>query len=126
MPRKFEPFTREELAEIERRRAVAREIARASLETIDPEEEARLTKAAEEDPDNPPLTDEDWSRMRPAHEVVPHLVAKSLRGRPKLEAPKEQVTLRLDPDVLAHFRARGRGWQTAINETLRRAIETGT
>ena len=38
MPRKFEPLTREELAEIERRRAVAREIARASLETIDPDQ----------------------------------------------------------------------------------------
>jgi uncharacterized protein (DUF4415 family) len=31
---------------------------------------------------------------------------------------KQQVTLRLDGDVVAHFRASGKGWQTRINETL--------
>jgi uncharacterized protein (DUF4415 family) len=38
-----------------------------------------------------------------------------------LEPPqsKEQVTLRLDRDVLAWFRARGRGYQTRINAVLR-------
>jgi uncharacterized protein (DUF4415 family) len=90
------------------------------------EEDARLTAAAEADPDNPPLTDEQWKRMRPAHEVHPHLVRRSLlrrRGRPKLAAPKQQVTLRLDADVLDHFKAGGTGWQTAINDTLRKAID---
>ena len=33
--------------------------------------------------------------------------------------PKEQVTLRLDRDVLEWFRARGRGYQTRINAVLR-------
>ena len=32
---------------------------------------------------------------------------------------KEQVTLRLDRDVLAWFRAKGRGYQTLINAVLR-------
>ena len=40
--------------------------------------------------------------------------------------PKEQrkraVTLRLDPDLLAHFRATGPGWQTRINATLREVM----
>jgi uncharacterized protein (DUF4415 family) len=42
------------------------------------------------------------------------------RGRPpKPEGErKEAVSLRLDPDVLAHFRAAGEGWQTRINEAL--------
>jgi uncharacterized protein (DUF4415 family) len=31
------------------------------------------------------------------------------------------VNLRLDPDVLAHFRATGPGWQSRINEALRKA-----
>jgi uncharacterized protein (DUF4415 family) len=43
------------------------------------------------------------------------------RGRPKSDAPKEAVKLRLDPDVLAHFRRSGAGWQTRINGILRRA-----
>jgi uncharacterized protein (DUF4415 family) len=33
--------------------------------------------------------------------------------------PKEQITLRLDRDVLEWFRARGRGYQTRINAVLR-------
>jgi uncharacterized protein (DUF4415 family) len=44
------------------------------------------------------------------------------RGRPKLERPKQAVKLRLDQDVLDHFRASGPGWQTRINTTLVRAV----
>ena len=47
------------------------------------------------------------------------------RGRPPSPAPKEAVKLRLDPDVLAYFRALGPGWQTRINATLRRAAKLG-
>jgi len=45
------------------------------------------------------------------------------RGRPPLDAPKQAVKLRLDPEVLAYFRSTGPGWQTRINETLRRAAK---
>jgi uncharacterized protein (DUF4415 family) len=38
-----------------------------------------------------------------------------------LEKPKMQVTLRLDQDVIAKFRAGGPGWQSRINEALRKA-----
>jgi uncharacterized protein (DUF4415 family) len=34
---------------------------------------------------------------------------------------KEQVTLRLDRDVLDHFQDGGPGWQDRINDALRRA-----
>ena len=44
-------------------------------------------------------------------------------GRPPSAAPKQAVKLRLDADVLAHFRETGPGWQTRINETLRRAAK---
>jgi uncharacterized protein (DUF4415 family) len=47
------------------------------------------------------------------------------RGRPPSAAPKQAVKLRLDADVLAHFRETGPGWQTRINETLRRAAKRG-
>jgi uncharacterized protein (DUF4415 family) len=36
---------------------------------------------------------------------------------------KQQVTLRLDADVLDWFRARGRGYQTQINALLRAYVE---
>ena len=50
---------------------------------------------------------------------MPHLVRKSLerrRGRPKLPQRKQQVALRIDPDILEHFRARGRGLAAAIKD----------
>ncbi|MGQ0565211.1 MAG: BrnA antitoxin family protein [Gemmobacter sp.] len=47
--------------------------------------------------------------------------AKAQRGRPKATAPKVQTTLRLDPDVLARFKADGPGWQGRMNAALRRA-----
>ena len=43
-------------------------------------------------------------------------------GRPKLKNPKQQVTLRLDKIVLETFKASGAGWQTRINEELRKAL----
>jgi len=46
------------------------------------------------------------------------------RGRPQSESPKQQVTLRLDADVLDTFRSGGPGWQSRINATLRKAIES--
>jgi uncharacterized protein (DUF4415 family) len=48
------------------------------------------------------------------------------RGRPKLAAPKKSVHLRLSQDVLAHFRKGGPGWQTRIDETLRKATKLDT
>jgi uncharacterized protein (DUF4415 family) len=43
------------------------------------------------------------------------------RGRPPLPNPKQAVKLRLDADVLAAYRETGVGWQTRINEDLRKA-----
>ena len=44
-------------------------------------------------------------------------------GRPPLRGkPKRQVTLRLDPDVVECFRAGGPGWQSRINDALRKAV----
>lgn len=43
-------------------------------------------------------------------------------GRPPSPNPKQQVTLRLDPDVIAGFRATGKGWQSRINAELRKVL----
>ena len=44
------------------------------------------------------------------------------RGRPRLDAPKEQINIRLDADVLSRLRQSGPGWQTNINEMLRASL----
>jgi uncharacterized protein (DUF4415 family) len=75
---------------------------------------------------NPEWTREDFSRARPAQEVVPEIVAAARRGRGKQRAPtKRLVSMRLDRDVLDHFRASGPGWQSRINDVLRRAARRG-
>ena len=73
--------------------------------------------------DNPEWTEQDFRNARPFAEVFPDL-AESIRrsrGRPALDNPKKQVTLRLDSDVVARFRAGGHGWQSRINDILRKA-----
>ncbi len=87
------------------------------------EEEAEAQREIALDPDAPEWTDEDWARARPASAVVPHIVAEYQRTRGKQKAPvKEKVTLRLDADILAHFRRDGKGWQTRLNDVLRKAV----
>jgi len=126
MSKRSEILTAKELKVIARLRIRAREKARRLIDASTGDEDAALIAAAESDPDNPPLSDEQWRHMRPAHEVHPELVAKHLRrrrGRPKSSAPKQQVTLRIDRDVLEKFRAQGEGWQSRINEALRKAAK---
>ena len=43
-------------------------------------------------------------------------------GRAKAAVTKEQINLRLDPDVLARLRESGPGWQSRINAILRKAL----
>jgi len=44
---------------------------------------------------------------------------------PQKAPTKQQVTLRLDRELLAHFRRAGRGWQTRLNDTLKRLVSRG-
>jgi len=78
-----------------------------------PEEDAAITAAALSDPDARPLTDEEWKRVKPLVRF----------GRPpKPEGKKQLVSIRLDPDVLAALKATGRGWQTRINDVMRKWV----
>lgn len=44
------------------------------------------------------------------------------RGRPKVLEPKVSTTIRLDADVVAAFKADGKGWQSRMNAALRKAV----
>jgi uncharacterized protein (DUF4415 family) len=49
-------------------------------------------------------------------------VMKRGRGRPPVESPKQQVSVRLDADVLSRLKAGGPGWQGRMNDALRKAL----
>lgn len=71
-----------------------------------------------------PLTDEDLAQARPFSEAHPdlHESIQRARGRPPVENRKQQVSLRLSPDVLARLKASGKGWQSRVDEILRKAV----
>lgn len=77
------------------------------------------------DDDNPRWTKEDFARARPASGLPPEVLANFPKtaarlGRPKAEVTKVPVKIRLDPDVLNAWRGSGAGWQTRMNDALRK------
>lgn len=75
------------------------------------------------DDDNPEWLADDFARATRGSDVPPHIQAafgKRAAGRPR-RSDKEQVTLRIDRVALDRFRADGPGWQTRINEAVRKA-----
>jgi uncharacterized protein (DUF4415 family) len=104
-------------------RARARRRARASLRAVSAKEDAAIRAAADSDRANPEWTAKDFRRSRWLADVKPGFAeaAAQRRGRPRLEQPKVQVTLRLDADVIEAFRSEGKGWQSRINDVLSRA-----
>lgn len=81
------------------------------------------TATAWVDPDDAPeLTEEMLDR---ADFYVGDKLIKRGRGRPRIEKPKEQITLRLDADVISAIRKSGPGWTGRVNDVLLRSVKTG-
>ena len=76
------------------------------------------SKRAWRDPDDAPPLGRAW--FDEADVAVGSKVVR--RGRPAGTATKQAISIRLDHDVLAHFRSSGSGWQARINATLRRSM----
>jgi uncharacterized protein (DUF4415 family) len=80
------------------------------------------------DDDVPELGDGFFEQARPAQEGMPADFVAAVRnrgGRPKSAAPKVAVSIRLDQDVVEHFKATGSGWQSRINAALAKDIKAG-
>ena len=81
-------------------------------------------QASRDEIDSPELDESDFAVMRPMADVFPELVASYRRARGLQKAPTKQlVSLRLDRDVIEHFRASGEGWQSRMNAALRKAAK---
>ncbi len=78
-----------------------------------PEEDKIITAAARNDPDAQPLTPNQLQAMVPM---------RKLRGRPKSENKKLLVSVRYSPEVIAYFKATGKGWQSRMDSVLREHV----
>jgi uncharacterized protein (DUF4415 family) len=68
----------------------------------------------------PSAIDEDDAPDLSSPDYQAQYVAIALRcGRPQSSAPKVSTTLRLDADIVEHFRAGGPGWQSRINAVMK-------
>jgi len=83
-----------------------------------------MARNPEIDDENPEWRPADFEKARPAHEVLP---ADVLKAFPKTRGPQKSpkkipVSLRLSPEVVERFKAKGPGWQRRIDEALKKAV----
>ncbi|TKT78406.1 BrnA antitoxin family protein [Aquamicrobium sp. LC103] len=92
----------------------------SSKRPLTDKEEAEIQKMIVSDPDNPEITDEQAKQGKPFKEALPELFEsiQRSRGRPRVDNPKEAVTLRLDPETLAAFKATGKDWRAKMVQAL--------
>ena len=85
------------MSKLASRRTLGSDLKRVDAHVIKPEEYEEL----------PEMTDEMFSR-----------VVFKKAGRPKSINPKQMISLRLPPEVIARWKATGPGWQTRMAERL--------
>jgi uncharacterized protein (DUF4415 family) len=66
-------------------------------------------------------SDDDAPDLSAPYWVDKFASASVKRGRPKADVTKVSITIRLDPDIIEAFKADGSGWQSRINDALRKA-----
>lgn len=71
------------------------------------------------DPDDAPELTKEWFEMADFYNG--DTLIRRGKGRPPLKNPKVSQTLRLDADILEAFKSTGAGWQTRMNDALRKA-----
>jgi uncharacterized protein (DUF4415 family) len=93
------------------------------------EKRGKTVSTVKMDAENPEWTKADFARAKGPESLPPEVLAafprtaEAVRRRGKQKSPvKHAVSLRLDQTVIDHFRATGSGWQSRINETLKKAI----
>ncbi len=69
--------------------------------------------------DDAPELDDDWFDRADLYKGTVLI----RRGRPLGSGSRELVSLRLDKEALAIFKATGPGWQGRINDTLKRSAK---
>jgi uncharacterized protein (DUF4415 family) len=82
------------------------------------------TNPEKPDRENPEWSRADFAKAKRVWDIpaLAHLSKRKPGERGPQKTPtKQQVTLRLDREVLQRFRSTGAGWQGRINEALKKA-----
>jgi uncharacterized protein (DUF4415 family) len=69
------------------------------------------------DPDDAPELTDEWFEKADLYDGEKLI----RRGRRPSDSPKQAISLRVDADVLDKFKADGPGWQSRMNDALRKA-----
>ena len=78
-------------------------------------------QAALSDPDAQPSTEEQRSTARRVWDMPGNTLYEKLQA--VADENKILLTVRYDPDVIAYFRAQGKGYQSLMNKVLRSYME---
>ncbi len=86
-------------------------------------EEAAIQAQIASDADASEATDAELAQANSFAEVFPDMMEsiRRGRGRPAIANPRKQISLRLDGDVIEKFKSTGKGWQSRVNDALRKA-----
>lgn len=83
------------------------------IELPSDEEDLQINEGIATDADTFELNEQQFKMLRPV-------------GRPKADETKERVTIRLSPEVVARFRATGKGWQSRMDAALKEFVHSHT
>jgi uncharacterized protein (DUF4415 family) len=86
---------------------------RSKVQMPTAQEDRAITATAKRDPDAQPMTSQQLKAMVPM---------KALRGRPKSENKKRLVSVRYSPEVIDYFKSTGDGWQSLMDNVLRKYV----
>ena len=74
--------------------------------------------------DSPECTEKDFASERSFAEALPDLAKSVRKARGPNKAPtKRLVSIRLSREVIDHFKSQGPGWQSRIDQALRKAVK---
>ena len=94
--------------------------------TVDALAEEEITAAALPDPDAQPLTEGQLSEFRRVADISGNNIIEKTRALITETKNKQLVSIRYDKDVIAFFKAQGKGYQRLMNKVLRSYMEEHT
>ena len=88
--------------------------------------EEEITAAARLDPDAQPLTEEQLAEFRRVTDIPGNSIVEKTHALVTETKNKQLVSIRYDKDVIAFFKAQGKGYQRLMNTVLRNYMKEHT